>query len=227
MRPHLAQDHSIFVSFEGGEGAGKSTQIDRARARLESAGREVLVTREPGGSPIAERIRNILLSGQAKILGQTGETILFAAARRDHVETVIGPALRNGLVVLCDRFTDSTRVYQGAVAGVEALLLDRLEMAATSGISPDLTIVIDVPVEIGSERARARRAARGEAPDRFEAEAMSYHQGVRSAFLEIAKAEPERCRIVDGSRSVDEVAEAIWSEIAPRLRTGAGEGEAS
>ena len=225
MRRRSTQDRSIFVSFEGGEGAGKSTQIERLRARLEEAGCEVLVTREPGGSPTAERIRDILLSGKAKSLGMSGEAILFAAARRDHVASVIGPALRAGRVVLCDRFTDSTRVYQGAVAGADPILLDRLETAATSGISPDLTVMIDVPVEIGLERARARRLARGEEPDRFEAEAVSYHEKVRAAFLRIARAEPERCKVVDGSRSVDEVSDAIWSELSALLQARAGEAE--
>lgn len=221
-KPGASATPGIFISFEGGEGAGKSTQIEKLRARLEAAGRSVRTTREPGGSPRAEEIRAILLSGKAKHLGPVGETILFAAARQDHVSTLIRPAMAKGQIVLCDRFIDSTRVYQGAVAGLEAALLAGLETAATVGTMPDATVVIDVPVELGLERARLRRVARGETPDRFEAEDAAYHERVRSAFLAIAKAEPGRCVVVDGSASAESVAAAIWSALAPRLRLGGG-----
>lgn len=214
----------IFVSFEGGEGAGKSTQIALLRARLEAIGRSVLATREPGGSEIAEGIRSILLSGNAKHLGIAGETILFAAARRDHVETLVGPALLRGEIVLCDRFVDSTRVYQGWVAGLEARLLDGLEIAATGGWMPDATVIIDVPVSIGLERARTRRVARNETADRFEAESVAYHERVRAAFLSIAASEPARCIVVDGSGSAEAVSSLVWSALAPRLRRGGGVG---
>ncbi|HMO31059.1 dTMP kinase [Enterovirga sp.] len=212
----------VFVSFEGGEGAGKSTQIGRIRARLEAAGRAVVTTREPGGSHRAERIRAILLEAKAKRLKETGEAILFAAARLDHVDTLVAPALREGKIVLCDRFVDSTRVYQGAVAGIEPGFLARLEAAAAGGTTPDLTFVIDVPVPVGLARARSRREARGEPPDRFEGEGAAYHEKVRAAFLAIAAAEPERCVVVDGAASADEVSAAIWSALAPRIKGRAG-----
>lgn len=208
---------SLFVSFEGGEGAGKSTQIDLLRVRLEESGLRVVTTREPGGSHTAEDIRYILLSGHAKRYGSVGETILFSAARRDHVDTLIAPALARGAIVLCDRFVDSTRVYQGAVAGLEGKLLSRLEAAATSGRMPDLTIVIDVPVAIGFERARRRREARGEATDRFESESLAFHEKVRAAFLALAAAEPERCVVVDGAGSAEDAGAAIWSAVTAHL----------
>lgn len=207
----------LFVSFEGGEGAGKSTQIALLRDRFRAGGRSVLTTREPGGSDRAEGIRAILLSGQAKHLGSVGEAILFAAARRDHVETLIAPALGRGEIVLCDRFIDSTRVYQGAVAGLDAALLANLDRAAAGETIPDVTVLIDVPVALGLERARARRAARREAVDRFEAEGAAYHERVRRAFLALADAEPGRCIVVDGSGSEEEVARSIWAALAPRV----------
>jgi dTMP kinase len=209
----------VFVSFEGGEGAGKSTQIERLRRRLKEEGRQVLVTREPGGSDRAERIRSILLSGHAKRFGSFGEAALFAAARADHVSTVVAPALRRGCIVLCDRFVDSTRVYQGHVAGVPRRLLDALE-DATGGRLPDLTIMIDLPSATGLERARARRL--GEEADRFEAESAAFHEKVRRAFLAIAAGEPARCTVVDGEGAPDEVARAVWSAVAPRLPPLAG-----
>lgn len=211
------EPRGLFVSFEGGEGAGKSTQIDRLRARLEAPGLPVLGTREPGGSRTAEAIRSILLSGFAKGFGAAGEAVLFAAARRDHVQSLIAPALRRGSVVLCDRFVDSTRVYQGTVAGLEPRLLSVLEEAAAAGTIPDVTVVIDVPAAIGLERARRRREARGEEPDRFESESVAFHEKVRAAFLDIAAAEPDRCIVVDGAGSAEEVAAAIWSAVAPHL----------
>ena len=215
----------FFISFEGGEGAGKSTQIRQLQGRLLASGRSAVATREPGGSPRAEGIRSILLSGQAKFLGSTGEAVLFAAARQDHVETLIRPALRRGAIVLCDRFVDSTRVYQGAVAGIEATILDGLEEAATLGATPDLTIVVDVPAAVGLERARLRREARGEAADRFEAEDVAYHERVRAAFLAIAAAEPDRCRVIDGGRPAQDVSAAIWSLVARSLADRAGQGD--
>ena len=217
----------LFVSFEGGEGAGKSTQIAHLARRLRERGWRVVATREPGGSQRAERIRSILLSGKAKDLGSPGETMLFAAARRDHVETLIAPALGEGAVVLCDRFIDSTRVYQGVVAGLDRQFLGALEAAATEGTVPDLTLVIDVPAELGLERAGARRAARGEAADRFEAEDLAYHEKVRDAFLAIARAEPQRCVLVDGSATEEKVAEAVWAALEPRLAERAGQGASS
>src|SRR5215475_9750318 len=166
-----------FISFEGGEGSGKSTQIKKLAERLEAAGLRTLVTREPGGSPGAEVIRHLLLSGVGKLLGADAETLLFAAARDDHVRTVIQPALNQGTWVLCDRFSDSTRVYQGRVGKVPAGLVNALEHVTIGDLKPDLTVILDVPVEIGMQRAAARRGSG--TPGRFEAEDVQFHQQSR------------------------------------------------
>ena len=205
-----------FITFEGGEGAGKSTQIARLAKRLEESGHSVVVTREPGGTPTAESIRAVLLSGAGQQLGPDGEAVLFAAARADHVDRVIRPALRAGNWVLCDRFTDSTRVYQGVGGGVEAGVLEALERVAVGRTRPDLTLVLDVPVEVGMARA-ARRLAGGEAPDRFERDEVALHEARRQAFLAIAAAEPERCAVIDAGQSADATAETIWETVSTRL----------
>lgn len=202
-----------FITFEGGEGAGKSTQIDRLRKRLEGLGRTVVVTREPGGSPGAETIRRILLSGEARDLGPRGEAMLFAAARADHVDTTIIPALGRGDWVLCDRYADSTRVYQGE-AGVDPNYLDLLETAAVAGVRPDLTILIDVPADIGMSRVSSRsETAAGAAPDRFENEEMKVHERRRILFLDLARKEPQRFAVIDGRESPDAVEEKIWEAV--------------
>jgi dTMP kinase len=198
-----------FITFEGGEGAGKSTQITRLKTYLESLGQSVVVTREPGGSPGAEKIRAMLLSGGAKDLGPRGEAMLFAAARADHVDTTIKPALERGDWVLCDRYADSTWVYQGE-AGVDRDYLKLLETAAVAGVYPDLTILIDVPVEIGLARVAERsRTDDSGGPDRFEDEDLKVHQRRRDLFLELAKNESFRFAVIDGSKDLDEVAAAI------------------
>ncbi|TYC65721.1 dTMP kinase [Stappia sp. BW2] len=198
-----------FITFEGGEGAGKSTQITRLKTYLESLGQSVVVTREPGGSPGAEKIRAMLLSGGAKDLGPRGEAMLFAAARADHVDTTIKPALERGDWVLCDRYADSTWVYQGE-AGVDRDYLKLLETAAVAGVYPDLTILIDVPVEIGLARVAERsRTDDSGGPDRFEDEDLKVHQCRRDLFLELAKNESFRFAVIDGSKDLDEVTAAI------------------
>lgn len=197
----------IFITFEGGEGSGKTTQIDLAAEHLRRLGREVVVTHEPGGSPGADALRHILLSGKARELGEETEAVLFAAARADHVSQLIQPALRDGKDVLCDRFHDSTRVYQGLSDGVDGDLLTRLEEAALQGLYPDLTIILDIPAEDGLARAAARRKE-GDA-DRFEAESVELHERRRQVFLDIARAEPGRCRVVDASQEVDDVSREI------------------
>jgi dTMP kinase len=205
----------FFITFEGGEGAGKSTQIARLAERLRREGEDVVTTREPGGSEGAEALRHILLSGAARSAGDPAlEPVLFAAARADHVETLIRPALDAGRTVVCDRFHDSTRVYQG-LAGVDSDLIELLERVAVGSIVPDLTIVLDVPVEIGIARARERRGE--EEADRFEAEGPEVHRRRRDAFLELAQREPQRCVVVDGSRAVDEIAKEIAFIVADRL----------
>ncbi|MCW2307571.1 dTMP kinase [Rhodobium gokarnense] len=204
-----------FITFEGGEGAGKSTQIRRLAARLEGLGLEVVTTREPGGAPGAEAIREVLLSGKAKALGPLVEATLFAAARIDHVANRIRPALDRGAVVLCDRFTDSTRVYQGDGDGVDATTVAELERIAVDGVRPDLTLVLDLPVEVALERIATRRG--DEHPDRFEGEADVVHHRRREAFLSIAKAEPDRCAVIDASGDEETVANRIWETVAARL----------
>lgn len=206
-----------FITFEGGEGAGKSTQIRRLAERLAGSGVAVAVTREPGGSARAERIREALLSGRVKEHGPLAEAALFAAARADHVERLIAPALRTGSWVLCDRFLDSSRVYQGTLARVPEATLAALEAAAVGPTRPDLTLVLDLAAETGLARAAARRAEGGAAADRFEAEGLLYHTAIREAFLAIARREPERCRVVDGGGAPAEIEARIWAEVEPLL----------
>ncbi|MFZ0777411.1 MAG: dTMP kinase, partial [Xanthobacteraceae bacterium] len=175
-----------FITFEGGEGTGKSTQAAMLALRLEALGLAVHLTREPGGSPGAEIIRHVVLSGAAKPFGPDVEAMLFAAARDDHVRCTILPALDAGKWVICDRFTDSTRVYQGILGKVDQRLIKGLERVSVGDLAPDLTLVLDVPVERGLERVKLRR---GEAkPDRFEAENVEFHQKLRQAYLAIAAA---------------------------------------
>ena len=202
-----------FVTFEGGEGAGKSTQVHRLAQKLRAAGVDVVTTREPGGSPTAEVIRGFLLSGRAKKLGTVGEAYLFAAARIDHVAETIEPALARGAFVLCDRFADSTRVYQGSAGGLDVSVIDHLERVAVGDCVPDLTIVIDVPVNIGMLRLGLRK---GEA-DRFEADAIAVHEARRRGFLAVAKANPERCVVVDGSSDIDVVEAEVARIVAERF----------
>jgi dTMP kinase len=204
-----------FITFEGGEGAGKSTQIRLLAARLREHAREVVTTREPGGTPMAERLRSFILSGKAREFGVLGEALLFSAARIDHIDRIIRPALSRGAYVLCDRFADSTRAYQGARGGVADKRLLALEKVALAGVTPGLTLILDLPPEIGLERARQRRGE-GEA-DRFEGEDLAFHAQLRARFLDIARAEPERCAVIDATRSPEAVAEAIWAALCARL----------
>ncbi len=212
----MADANGLFVSFEGGEGAGKSTQIRRLAERLRERGHDVLVTREPGGSPGAEAVRHVLLSGAAEIFGTHMEAILFAAARNDHVEEVIRPALARGTIVLCDRFMDSSRVYQGVTGNLEADYIEALQRVAVNGVVPDCTLILDIPAEIGLERAR-KRASAVVAPDRFEKEEMQTHEKRREAFLDIAAREPERCHVIDAQRPEDEIAADIAGIVDRRL----------
>ncbi|AYG59162.1 dTMP kinase [Rhizobium jaguaris] len=212
----MADATGLFVSFEGGEGAGKSTQIRRLAERLRGLGHNVLVTREPGGSPGAEAVRHVLLSGAAEMFGTRMEAILFAAARNDHVEEVIRPALARGTIVLCDRFMDSSRVYQGVTGNLEPDFIEALQRVAVNGVVPDCTLILDIPAEIGLERAR-RRASATAAPDRFEKEEMQTHEKRREAFLDIAARDPGRCHVVDAQRPEDAIADEIADIIEERL----------
>jgi dTMP kinase len=206
-----------FITFEGGEGSGKSTQIKTLAQRLDAAKLRTLVTREPGGSPGAEIIRHLVLSGMGKLLGADAETLLFAAARDDHVRSVIQPALNQGIWVLCDRFSDSTRVYQGRLGQVEPAVLNAMQRVTIGDLKPDLTIILDVPVEIGMQRAAVRRGAG--APDRFEGEDVKFHQDLREAYRQIAASEPERCVLIDATPDPATVAASVWTALRDRLLT--------
>jgi dTMP kinase len=216
VTPILSERRGIFITFEGGEGTGKSTQVRALKQTLTERGYDVLATREPGGSPGAEAVRHVLLSGAAEEFGIRMEATLFAAARSDHVEEVIRPAVTKGTIVLCDRFMDSTRVYQGVTGNLEPQFVKALERIAVNGMVPDLTIVIDVPAATGLERAALR--AGGEAiPDRFEKETVATHEMRRQAFLDIARAEPDRCKIVDGRRPLPDVTADILALVDLQL----------
>ncbi|MCX8282265.1 dTMP kinase [Phyllobacterium sp. 0TCS1.6C] len=197
----------LFITFEGGEGAGKSTQIGLLATHLRERGRTVVVTREPGGTPGAEAARHVILSGAVESFGPAMEALLFAAARNDHVEQVIRPALAAGKVVLCDRYIDSSRVYQGVTGNLDPRLMRAVENAAINGLMPDLTVILDLPAEAGLQRANKRR---GEgAADRFEKETLDLHVRRREAYLDIARMEPGRCKVVPADRPVDEIAGEI------------------
>ena len=207
-----------FITFEGGEGSGKSTHARMLADRLNSHGIEVVLTREPGGSPGAEIIRHILLSGIAKPLGAETEAILFAAARDDHVRATIRPALDAGKWVICDRFTDSTRVYQGALGKVDAKLIRSLERVTVGSARPNLTFILDVPATVGLARAKHRRGAG--TTDRFEAESVEFHEELRRAYIALADKEPKRCVLVDGRAPREVVSERIWTAVEQRLHPG-------
>ncbi|QIG92098.1 MULTISPECIES: dTMP kinase [unclassified Bradyrhizobium] len=205
-----------FITFEGGEGSGKSTQIRKLAERLDAAKLRAIVTREPGGSPGAEIIRHLVLSGMGKLLGPDAETLLFAAARDDHVRTVILPALNQGIWVLCDRFFDSTRAYQGQLGQVLPGLVNAMQRVTIGDLKPDLTFILDVPVEVGLQRAAARR---GDATaDRFEAEGIKFHQDLREAYQRIAAEDPQRCVLIDATADPDTVAARIWAALREHLR---------
>lgn len=202
-----------FITFEGGEGAGKSTQLKRLVARLEGLGHEVVATREPGGSPGAESIRELVLNGAADRWSPVTETLLMYAARRDHIERVIRPALARGAWVVCDRFADSTRAYQGAAGGTDPALIAALESHILEETRPDLTLIFDFPPEAGLQRALARPGAEA----RFESKGMAFHERLREGFLAIAKAEPQRCAVIDAQGSIEAVEAQVWAAVDARL----------
>jgi len=204
-----------FITFEGGEGAGKSTQAELLAERLRKLAIGVVVTREPGGSAGAEAIRHVLLSGAAKPLGPEVETMLFAAARDDHIQSTIRPALAQGKWVISDRFIDSTRVYQGTLGEVDAKLIRGLERLMVGEAMPDLTVILDLPAGVGLKRAAARRG-KGKA-DRFEDEQLEFHNKLREAYRRIAESEPQRCVLIDADRAKKKIADEIWSIVNARL----------
>jgi len=204
-----------FITFEGGEGSGKSTQAGILANRLARAGRKVFATREPGGSPAAEEIREALLSGHVSQFGPFAEAVMFAVARADHIENAIGEALIEGKWVVCDRFFDSTRAYQGTTAGVPRGLINALERLTVGNLTPDVTFILDISPEQGLARAAERR--NGGAPDRFESQELMLHESIRRAFLEIAEEEPGRCVVIDASQPEAMVAEDVWEVVLQRL----------
>jgi len=204
-----------FITFEGGEGAGKSTQIARAADWLRARGVEVVLTREPGGTPRAERLRTILLEREAEPMPQSCELLLMFAARATHLDNLVRPAVTRGAWVLCDRFTDATYAYQGGGRGLPKAQIDALVAVVHADLWPDLTVLLDLPVATGLARASSRNGADG--PDRFESEQQAFFERVRAAYLERARAEPGRFRVLDASRSIDEVTRGIEATLGPLL----------
>ncbi|MEM7214757.1 MAG: dTMP kinase [Pseudomonadota bacterium] len=212
--PDKIRSKGLFLTLEGGEGSGKSTQIALLKERLEQDGYSVTATREPGGTPGAEAIRNVILSGEAEELGPEFEASLFAAARIDHVQNLILPNLLDGKIVLCDRFIDSTRVYQGVTGDVEMKTLYAMEKLIENSAWPDKTLILDIDPEVGMARAAERRN-KNAIPDRFEKEGLDVQVARRNAFLDIANNEPERCSVIDASGSASQVHRNIWEAVAP------------
>ena len=202
-----------FITFEGGEGTGKSTQVGRLVERLSALGLDVLRTREPGGSKGAEAIRELVVSGAADRWSARTELLLMFAARSDHLEQTILPALKAGRWVVCDRFADSSRVYQGVGGGVDTALIETLDRAVVGADQPDLTLVFDLPEAIGLERALAR----GAAETRFESKGTAFHSRLRDGFASVADRHPDRCRVIDAGGTPDAVADRVWAAVQPVL----------
>lgn len=203
-----------FITLEGGEGAGKSTQLQALAKALRAQGVEVVITREPGGSTGAEAIRGLLLSGEADRWNAQAEALLFAAARADHVEKTIRPALAEGRWVLCDRFLDSSRAYQSGASGLPDEDILALHRIGSGGLLPDRTLVLQLPAKEAEARAAARDAG---APDRFGARDKVFHRRVAEAFARYAAREPERFRVIDASGTADEVTDRLMDAIADLL----------
>ncbi len=198
-----------FIAFEGGEGAGKSTQVRAVVARLRDRGLEVVQTREPGGSPGAEALRDLLVNGDAGRWSPLSELLMMYAARSDHLEKVIRPALERGAWVVCDRFADSSRAYQGAGGGVAPSFIEAVDQAVVADTQPDLVIVMDMPVAAGLKRA----ASRGDTENRFESKGAAFHERLRHGFLDRAAAVPERYRVIDADRTIEAIAADIGATI--------------
>ena len=205
----------LFITFEGGEGCGKSTQIAALKARLEAMGKTVVQTREPGGTALGESVRNLLQYDDAgQGMSPEAELLLFAASRAQHVRELIAPAIAEGQIVLCDRFLDSTTVYQGVARAIDSKKVDTINQFAIGDTNPDLTILIDLPPEIGLARVHARSDGK---LDRMEKEAIEFFQAVRQGYLDLAKSEPKRFLVLDGSQSVEELETQIWQKVEATL----------
>ena len=202
-----------FITLEGGEGTGKSTQAKRLAAKLGERGISTFVTREPGGSPGAEQIRDLFVHGEPGRWSALTETLLVFAARVDHVEKTIRPALTSGKWVICDRFTDSTYAYQGAARGTDREIIRRVQSAAIGDFKPALTLVLDLPVAVGLERAKGRPGSE----NRFEKFDTEFHEKLRQAFIDIARRNGDRCVLLDAAGSEDDVAELIWQTVVKRF----------
>ena len=205
----------FFITFEGGEGSGKTTQIQRlgeSLAQIISAG-SLVITREPGGVPAAESIRDLLVNGDTEKWQPLTEAFLMSAARHEHVEQIIRPALMQNKLVISDRFTDSTIIYQGVVGGVGSQHIDAMNKISCGDIAPDLTIILDMDSQTGLARA----GSRGVGEDRFEAKGPAFHEKVRAGFIDLAHTDTERCVIVDASRSVDAIADDVLQLVLARL----------
>ena len=195
----VTSPHGRFIAFEGGEGAGKSTQVKALVAYLRGLGLEVVQTREPGGSPGAEALRDLLVRGEATRWSAISEALMMYAARADHLEKVIRPALARGAWVVCDRFADSSRAYQGAGGGVSPAFIEQIDMAVVGDSQPDLVLIMDMPVEAGLKRAHAR----GDNENRFESKGLPFHERLRQGFLNRAATVPERYRVIDADQPIE------------------------
>lgn len=203
----------MFITLEGGEGAGKTTLAHGLASHIIATGREVVRTREPGGTPGAEAIRGLLVTGSVDRWLPLSELLFFYAARHDHLERLIRPALARGAVVLCDRFSDSTRAYQGQAGGAGLGPVEAVETLVVGDSRPDLTLIVDIPPEVGLARAAARK----DGETRFEDKALAFHAALRAAYLEIARDAPDRCAVIDGLAAPEQVLEAAWRHVAARL----------
>ena len=209
---------AFFITFEGIEGCGKSTQVALLARHLSSAGHEVVMTREPGGCPIADQVRNILLDAGNRVMAPLTELLLYAAARAQHVSEIVAPALESGHIVLCDRFTDATVAYQGYGRGLDLAIIEELNRMARGTVRPDLTILVDCPVEVGLTRAMARiNSASGAREERFELESLQFHRKVREGYLTMSHREPNRFIVIDGTGTIEETETAIASALLDRL----------
>jgi dTMP kinase len=209
----------LFITFEGPEGSGKSTQLRLLAARMRGEGRTVLETAEPGGTAIGMQIRRVLLDSKNHELRPTTELLLMFAARAQNVDELILPALSRGEIVLCDRFTDSSLVYQGAARGLGADVVYEVDRIACRGLVPDSTLVIDIEIELGLERAHGRNRKAHDVETRLDEQAIGFHRKVREAYLQLATDEPKRVKLIDGSRSEKEVANDVWNAIQQLIDT--------
>ena len=207
----------LFITFEGMDGSGKTTQMERLAARLRAAGREVLVTAEPGGTAIGQQIRRILLDGANQDLRPTAELLLYFASRAQNVDECIQPGIERGAVILCDRFTDSSLVYQGCGRGLGEETVLELDRIACRGLKPDLTILVDIDVATALERARARNTATTSNETRMDEQSVEFHTAVYRAYHALAAAEPERIRVIDGRADRDAIERAIWEAVNPHV----------